>query len=220
MSKTSMRRSQEQTRTQEQRAWRLARAAGVVLEEVRTKIKRKKIPARRRPSIPRSQRFRISAEITTALLFLHQTKPESLVRRDLKPANILLDRNILLKVLTSPPPTDSSATRLLRRRVYRPSPFVPASPPPPACPCRSAPIARAHRRPHRPPLPSPHRHAPCHAAPPQPPPWPGGTCLLHLGHRQRRRLRVPRLLQLPLIPVVHACQLVDERERREEEEGR
>nr|BAD17107.1 hypothetical protein [Oryza sativa Japonica Group]BAD17222.1 hypothetical protein [Oryza sativa Japonica Group] len=71
--------------------------------------------------------YKISAEITTALLFLHQTKPESLVHRNLKPANILFDRNILLKVLTSPPPI----------------PIVPASPPPPACPRRSAPIAPA-----------------------------------------------------------------------------
>ncbi|EAY74665.1 hypothetical protein OsI_02560 [Oryza sativa Indica Group] len=50
------------------------------------------------PPIPWSQRFRISAEIATALLFLHQTKPEPLVHRDLKPANILLDRNYVSKI--------------------------------------------------------------------------------------------------------------------------
>ncbi|OEL16307.1 U-box domain-containing protein 34 [Dichanthelium oligosanthes] len=48
--------------------------------------------------IPWSQRFRIAAEIATALLFLHQTKPEPLVHRDLKPANILLDRNYVSKI--------------------------------------------------------------------------------------------------------------------------
>uniref|UniRef100_A0A0D9V296 RING-type E3 ubiquitin transferase n=1 Tax=Leersia perrieri TaxID=77586 RepID=A0A0D9V296_9ORYZ len=48
--------------------------------------------------IPWTQRFRIAAEIATALLFLHQTKPEPLVHRDLKPANILLDRNYVSKI--------------------------------------------------------------------------------------------------------------------------
>ncbi|TVU34228.1 hypothetical protein EJB05_16059 [Eragrostis curvula] len=48
--------------------------------------------------LPWSQRFRIAAEIATALLFLHQTKPEPLVHRDLKPANILLDRNYVSKI--------------------------------------------------------------------------------------------------------------------------
>ncbi|KAL3825533.1 hypothetical protein ACJIZ3_021562 [Penstemon smallii] len=43
-------------------------------------------------------RFRIAAEIGTALLFLHQTKPEPLVHRDLKPGNILLDRNFVSKI--------------------------------------------------------------------------------------------------------------------------
>lgn len=43
-------------------------------------------------------RFKIAAEIGTALLFLHQTKPEPLVHRDLKPANILLDRNFVSKI--------------------------------------------------------------------------------------------------------------------------
>ncbi|XP_068642594.1 U-box domain-containing protein 35-like [Aristolochia californica] len=43
-------------------------------------------------------RFRIAAEIGTALLFLHQTKPEPLVHRDLKPGNILLDRNYVSKI--------------------------------------------------------------------------------------------------------------------------
>jgi len=50
------------------------------------------------PTLPWSQRFRITAEIATALLFLHQTKPEPLVHRDLKPANILLDRNYVSKI--------------------------------------------------------------------------------------------------------------------------
>lgn len=43
-------------------------------------------------------RFRIAAEIATALLFLHQAKPEPIVHRDLKPGNILLDRNYVSKI--------------------------------------------------------------------------------------------------------------------------
>ncbi|KAL9226930.1 hypothetical protein vseg_002686 [Gypsophila vaccaria] len=50
------------------------------------------------PPISWQHRFRISAEIATGLLFLHQTKPEPLVHRDLKPANILLDRNLVSKI--------------------------------------------------------------------------------------------------------------------------
>ncbi|KAI4312782.1 hypothetical protein MLD38_037575 [Melastoma candidum] len=43
-------------------------------------------------------RFKIAFEIGTCLMFLHQTKPEHLVYRDLKPANILLDRNFVSKI--------------------------------------------------------------------------------------------------------------------------
>ncbi|KAF8401030.1 hypothetical protein HHK36_014333 [Tetracentron sinense] len=50
------------------------------------------------PSMPWRLRFKISAEIATGLLFLHQAKPEPLVHRDLKPANILLDRNYVSKI--------------------------------------------------------------------------------------------------------------------------
>lgn len=50
------------------------------------------------PPIPWSIRFKIAAEIATALLFLHQNKPEPLVHRDLKPANILLDQNYVSKI--------------------------------------------------------------------------------------------------------------------------
>nr|XP_025689082.1 U-box domain-containing protein 51 isoform X3 [Arachis hypogaea] len=50
------------------------------------------------PVLPWQLRFRIAAEIATALLFLHQTKPEPLVHRDLKPGNILLDRNLVSKI--------------------------------------------------------------------------------------------------------------------------
>ncbi|KAI3455593.1 hypothetical protein Pfo_012256 [Paulownia fortunei] len=45
-----------------------------------------------------STRFRIAAEIATALNFLHRTRPEPLVHRDLKPANILLDKNYVSKI--------------------------------------------------------------------------------------------------------------------------
>ncbi|KAG0470338.1 hypothetical protein HPP92_017038 [Vanilla planifolia] len=50
------------------------------------------------PPLPWQYRFRIAAEIATGLLFLHQTKPEPLVHRDLKPGNILLDRNYVSKI--------------------------------------------------------------------------------------------------------------------------
>lgn len=50
------------------------------------------------PALSWQLRFKIAAEIGTALLFLHQTKPEPLVHRDLKPANILLDRNFVSKI--------------------------------------------------------------------------------------------------------------------------
>ncbi|KAG2722413.1 hypothetical protein I3760_02G127600 [Carya illinoinensis] len=43
-------------------------------------------------------RFKIASEIATGLLFLHQTKPEPLVHRDLKPGNILLDHNFVSKI--------------------------------------------------------------------------------------------------------------------------
>ncbi|KAJ8442913.1 hypothetical protein Cgig2_022279 [Carnegiea gigantea] len=50
------------------------------------------------PPIPWKARFRIASEIATALLFLHQAKPEPMVHRDLKPANILLDGNYSSKI--------------------------------------------------------------------------------------------------------------------------
>ncbi|KAL9659636.1 hypothetical protein QQ045_024444 [Rhodiola kirilowii] len=50
------------------------------------------------PPLSWQARFRIAAEISTALLYLHQAKPEPLVHRDLKPANILLDQNYVGKI--------------------------------------------------------------------------------------------------------------------------
>ncbi|KAE9597832.1 putative transferase, protein kinase RLK-Pelle-RLCK-IXb family [Lupinus albus] len=50
------------------------------------------------PALPWQLRFRIAAEIATGLNFLHQAKPKPLVHRDLKPGNILLDRNFVSKI--------------------------------------------------------------------------------------------------------------------------
>ncbi|KAL6010578.1 hypothetical protein ACLOJK_001012 [Asimina triloba] len=51
-----------------------------------------------RPPLSWQLRFKIAAEIATGLLFLHETKPEPLVHRDLKPGNILLDQNFVSKI--------------------------------------------------------------------------------------------------------------------------
>ncbi|KAK1309425.1 U-box domain-containing protein 35 [Acorus calamus] len=50
------------------------------------------------PPLSWQLRFKIAVEIATGLLFLHQTKPEPLVHRDLKPGNILLDHNYVSKI--------------------------------------------------------------------------------------------------------------------------
>lgn len=44
------------------------------------------------------ERFRISWEVASALVFLHNAKPKSIIHRDLKPANILLDKNLVSKI--------------------------------------------------------------------------------------------------------------------------
>jgi len=51
-----------------------------------------------RPPLSWQLRFKIAAEIGTGLLFLHQTKLEPIVHGDLKPGNILLDRNYVAKI--------------------------------------------------------------------------------------------------------------------------
>ncbi|KAH0451400.1 hypothetical protein IEQ34_018699 [Dendrobium chrysotoxum] len=50
------------------------------------------------PPLPWYDRFRIAWEISSALAFLHNTKPEPIIHRDLKPANILLDCNFVCKI--------------------------------------------------------------------------------------------------------------------------
>ncbi|KAJ8621296.1 hypothetical protein MRB53_029825 [Persea americana] len=50
------------------------------------------------PPLSWQLRFKIASEIATGLLFLHQNKPEPLVHRDLKPGNILLDKNFVSKI--------------------------------------------------------------------------------------------------------------------------
>ncbi|CAN4094505.1 unnamed protein product [Withania somnifera] len=47
---------------------------------------------------PWFSRFRILFEVACALAFLHNSKPEPVVHRDLKPGNILLDKNFVSKI--------------------------------------------------------------------------------------------------------------------------
>ncbi|XP_072993674.1 U-box domain-containing protein 33-like isoform X1 [Typha latifolia] len=44
------------------------------------------------------ERIRIAAEVCSALIFLHSSKPQCIVHGDLKPANILLDANCVSKL--------------------------------------------------------------------------------------------------------------------------
>ncbi|KAK7347834.1 hypothetical protein VNO80_22373 [Phaseolus coccineus] len=52
----------------------------------------------RKPPLPWFFRFRIVFEMACGLSFLHNSKPEPIVHRDIKPGNILLDRNYVSKI--------------------------------------------------------------------------------------------------------------------------
>ncbi|XP_054820746.1 U-box domain-containing protein 34 [Prosopis cineraria] len=51
-----------------------------------------------KPPLPWFIRFRIAFEVACGLSFLHNSKPEPIVHRDMKPGNILLDRNYVSKI--------------------------------------------------------------------------------------------------------------------------
>ncbi|XP_021686952.2 U-box domain-containing protein 35 isoform X2 [Hevea brasiliensis] len=50
------------------------------------------------PPIPWFERYRIAWEVASALVFLHNSKPKPIIHRDMKPANILLDHNLVSKI--------------------------------------------------------------------------------------------------------------------------
>ncbi|KAL9325866.1 hypothetical protein ACSQ67_006511 [Phaseolus vulgaris] len=52
----------------------------------------------RKPPLPWFFRFRIVFEMACGLSFLHNSKPEPIVHRDIKPGNILLDKNYVSKI--------------------------------------------------------------------------------------------------------------------------
>uniref|UniRef100_A0A8R7QZG6 RING-type E3 ubiquitin transferase n=1 Tax=Triticum urartu TaxID=4572 RepID=A0A8R7QZG6_TRIUA len=52
----------------------------------------------KRQTLTWQMRVRIIAEICSALIFLHENKPDPIVHGDLKPANILLDANLVSKL--------------------------------------------------------------------------------------------------------------------------
>ncbi|XP_027329699.1 U-box domain-containing protein 34 [Abrus precatorius] len=51
-----------------------------------------------KPPLPWFSRFRVVFEMACGLSFLHNSKPEPIVHRDIKPGNILLDRNYVSKI--------------------------------------------------------------------------------------------------------------------------
>lgn len=65
------------------------------------------------PPLTWKTRIRIAAEISSALLFLHSSKPEKIIHGDLKPENILLDSEYKCKI------SDFGISRLLPEDTLR-----------------------------------------------------------------------------------------------------
>ncbi|KAJ8900520.1 hypothetical protein K2173_025297 [Erythroxylum novogranatense] len=62
------------------------------------------------PPLSWQTRIRIASELCSVLIFLHSNKPQSIVHGDLKPANILLDSNLVSKL------SDFGISRLLSHK--------------------------------------------------------------------------------------------------------
>ncbi|GLJ23576.1 hypothetical protein SUGI_0446590 [Cryptomeria japonica] len=64
------------------------------------------------PPLPWYARFRIAAEVCSALQYLHSFMPDPIVHRDLNPQNILLDENYVSKI------SDFGLSRLLSKDLH------------------------------------------------------------------------------------------------------
>ncbi|KAL8160302.1 hypothetical protein V2J09_001839 [Rumex salicifolius] len=75
------------------------------------------------PPIAWYDRFRIAWEVASALAFLHNTKPKPIIHRDMKPANILLDSNLVSKIgdagLCTMLNLDPSSMTMASRTLYK-----------------------------------------------------------------------------------------------------
>ncbi|XP_038681871.1 U-box domain-containing protein 33-like [Tripterygium wilfordii] len=77
------------------------------------------------PPLSWQTRIRIAAELCSVLIFLHSSKPHSIIHGDLKPANILLDANFMSKLsdfgicrsLSHDPSSSNETTQFCRTNV-------------------------------------------------------------------------------------------------------